>query len=255
MALSTVNLQNGVAALDSVSLGVGTHILSVNYSGDSNYAASSGFLAEMVNPLQRTATSTNLSSSSNPSSNGQTISFTATVSGGGGIPGGAGTFTAGASVASIDLDELGTAVFTTSVLPAGTTSVSAVYSGNATFAGSASPPVSQGVITPGVLTITASSASMPHGGIVPTITPSFLGFVDNNTIAIVASELTCSTTATSSSPIGDYPSSCSGAVSGSFTINYVSGTVRVTAPVRPPVAAHPAAPQTVSYHPVVRTTP
>ena len=38
---------------------------------------------------------------------------------------------------------------------------------------------------------------------------------------------TCSTTATSSSPAGDYPSSCSGASDPNYTFTYVDGTVGV----------------------------
>lgn len=254
-ALSTVNLKNGVATFSSVSLTVGTHLLSATYSGDSNYASSAGTLADVVNPLQGAATTTDLSSSSNPSSSGQTITFTATVSGIGGIPSGAVTFIAGTTIASVNLDVSGIAVFTTSVLPVGTTSVSAVYSGDATLLGSASPLVAQSVLNPAALTITASSSFMTYGGVVPTITPSFIGFADGNTIAGLIAELTCSTTATSSSPVGDYPSSCSGAVNGSYTINYVSGIVTITAFARPPVAVHSAVSQAVGSHSVARKTP
>ena len=76
-----------------------------------------------------------------------------------------------------------------------------------------------------VLTITASNASMTYGGTVPTITPSYSGFVNGDTSASLTAQPICSTTATPHSPAGSYPSSCSGAVDGDYTISYVNGTV------------------------------
>jgi hypothetical protein len=76
-----------------------------------------------------------------------------------------------------------------------------------------------------VLTITASSGSFTYGGTVPTITPSYSGFANGDTAASLTTQATCSTTATTHSPAGAYPSSCSGAVDSNYTISYVGGTV------------------------------
>src|SRR5208337_2803652 len=46
-----------------------------------------------------------------------------------------------------------------------------------------------------------------------------------DTAASLTTQPTCSTTATSHSPAGSYPSSCSGAVDSNYTISYVNGTV------------------------------
>jgi hypothetical protein len=81
--------------------------------------------------------------------------------------------------------------------------------------------------SPPTLTITASSGSMTYGGTVPTITPSYSGFVNGDTPASLTTAPTCSTTATSSSPAGPHPSSCSGAVDANYTISYVTGSVSV----------------------------
>src|SRR6202049_1006283 len=178
--LATVNLQNGVATLNTLSLTAATHSLSANYSGDSNYAASSGTLSQVVNPPHNVPTTTNLRSSANPASYGQEITITATVSGMGGPPTGTVTFTVGSSIAAVNLDNSGTAVFTTSALRAGTASVSAVYSGDAKFAGSASPLVPENVY-PALLTIMASSGSMTYGGTVPALTASYRGVVGGGT--------------------------------------------------------------------------
>lgn len=77
------------------------------------------------------------------------------------------------------------------------------------------------------LTVTASSASVSFGGDIPAITPLYSGFVNGDNEFDLTSAATCSTTATDTSPPGDYPTTCSGAVAGNYTIQYVGGTVSV----------------------------
>jgi len=85
------------------------------------------------------------------------------------------------------------------------------------------------VVNPAPLVITASSGSVTYGGPAPTITPSFNAFVLGQTAATALTmQATCSSTATSASPVGSYPSTCSGAVAPNYTITYVTGTVTVT---------------------------
>jgi len=83
-----------------------------------------------------------------------------------------------------------------------------------------------------MLTITASSATMTYGGTVPTITASYTyGSVVNSATPPggLTTPPTCSTTATSNSPVGSYPSTCSGAVDANYTISYAPGSVTVSA--------------------------
>jgi hypothetical protein len=68
---------------------------------------------------------------------------------------------------------------------------------------------------------------MTYGGTVPTITASYSGFANGDTSASLTTQPTCSTTATSTSPVGSYPSSCKGAVDTNYAISYVNGTVTV----------------------------
>ena len=75
------------------------------------------------------------------------------------------------------------------------------------------------------LLITASSGSMTYGGTVPTITPIYSGLVNGDTAP--ATPPVCSTKATSSSGVGSYDSSCSGAADANYSISYVDGTVTV----------------------------
>jgi hypothetical protein len=77
------------------------------------------------------------------------------------------------------------------------------------------------------LTITASNGTMTVGGTVPTITASYTGFVNGDTSASLSTPPACSTTATSSSSAGNYPSTCSGAVDSNYAITYTPGSVIV----------------------------
>ncbi len=80
-------------------------------------------------------------------------------------------------------------------------------------------------ITQAALTITASSHSLSYGDPVPAITPIYSGLRAGDLAP--ATPPTCSTTATSTSPVGPYPSTCLGAVDPNYTISYVSGTVTI----------------------------
>ena len=79
------------------------------------------------------------------------------------------------------------------------------------------------------LTVTASSPTMTYGGTVPTITPIYAGFVNGDTSSSLTTQPTCSTTATSSSPVSGspYSSSCSGAADPDYTVVPVNGSVTV----------------------------
>ncbi len=75
------------------------------------------------------------------------------------------------------------------------------------------------------LIVVASSGSMDYGSTPPGITPTYEGLANNDTAP--ATLPTCTTTATSSSGVGIYPSHCSGAADPDYTIAYASGTVTV----------------------------
>ena len=90
-------------------------------------------------------------------------------------------------------------------------------------------------INPAALAITASNGSMTYGGPPPPIAvASYSGFVNGDSAASLSTKATCSTEATSSSPVSGspYSSSCSGAVDSNYDISYVAGSVTVsTAPL------------------------
>jgi hypothetical protein len=91
------------------------------------------------------ATTTALTSSPNPSTSGEPVTFTALVSFGAGAPPNGETisFMKGATVLGTGTLSGGSASFTTSTLSVGTTSVKAVYAGDAYFKGSKSNVVKQ----------------------------------------------------------------------------------------------------------------
>ncbi len=89
-----------------------------------------------LTPGPLTATSTSLASDANPQNLGTKVTFAAGVEplSGSGTPTGSITFTVdGTSVAVVPLDNTGHASYATSSLPAGTHTIAAAYSGDATY--------------------------------------------------------------------------------------------------------------------------
>jgi hypothetical protein len=76
-------------------------------------------------------------------------------------------------------------------------------------------------VTPVPLTITASSGSSIYGSTPGAITPTYVGLVNGDQAPAVLP--TCTTTATSSSSVGNYATSCSGASDPNYTVTYVNG--------------------------------
>jgi hypothetical protein len=95
-------------------------------------------------------------------------------------------------------------------------------------------------VGPATATVTASNASMTQGDTPPAITPAYSGFLFGQVAPGTAP--TCTTTAIASSPVGTYPSSCSGAADPNYTFTYVNGTVTVTAPPPTGFAAYGSEP-------------
>jgi hypothetical protein len=109
--------------------------------------------------------------------------------------------------------------------PVGTYATNCTGAADSTYAITNVPGKLQ--ITAVPLTITASSATMIYGASPPTISPTFTlnGLVNEDTAATLG--VTCSTTATSTSLPGAYPSSCTASNGGNYTITPQNGTVTV----------------------------
>ncbi len=132
---ASVTLSGGQATCTTSALAVGSHTITAVYSGDGNYNGSTS--AALTQTVNKANTSTALSSSANPSTYGSSVTFTAQVApaaasgtvafkdGGVDIPG----------CAAVSLSG-GQATCATAALAVGSHSITAVYSGDATYAGS-----------------------------------------------------------------------------------------------------------------------
>jgi hypothetical protein len=143
--------------------GVGTHGITAVYSGDANFISStSPILTQTIN---QGATAAVIASSANSSVAGEDVSYSATVSAvapASGTPTGRVAFLDGAStIAGCATQALvfGMASCTVTYAGAGTHGITAVYSGDADFAGSTSAPLVQHVVLADSATTVTSPAS------------------------------------------------------------------------------------------------
>ncbi len=138
--LGTVPLTGNVASLSTSALTAGTHSIKAVYSGDGTFKGStSPTLKQVVNKY---TSSTAVVSSLNPSTVGQEVTFTATVTTSG-SPTGTVTFKYGTTVLGTVSLAGNAASLSTSSLAAGSYNINAIYSGDGTFKGSASPVLKQ----------------------------------------------------------------------------------------------------------------
>ncbi len=139
--LATQTLSGGAASYTTSNLPPGSNTLTAVYGGDSNF---SGSTSAPLNQVVQVATTTTLTSSLNPSTYGEAVTFTAVVTP---APPDGETVSfmkeKGKTVLGTGTLSGGTAIFVTSALPVGATSVTAVYGGDSGFKGSKSKPVKQ----------------------------------------------------------------------------------------------------------------
>ena len=136
---------SGVATSAALStLSVGGHSVTASYLGDANFQGSAGnTVTANVAPA---GTQTALASSVNPSVAGQSVTFTATVTvdaPGAGTPTGSVQFVDGVTPLGSGTLSGGVATFSTSALAGGSHSITAVYAGDGSFAGSTSAALTQ----------------------------------------------------------------------------------------------------------------
>jgi hypothetical protein len=120
----------------------------------------------------------------------------------------------------------GSAKFTIATPSAGSHTLFAAYATQSGFQGSTASGTL--TVTPAPLTISPTPnnpASISYGGAIPSLTPSYSGFVVGEGPGNLTGTATCSTTATSTSVVGAYTSVCAGASSKNYTIAYPTGVV------------------------------
>ena len=172
-----VTLVAGVATCTTNALTVGAHAITGHYNGSANYVTStSAVLTESVN---QGSTTTIVGSSLNPSVSGQSVTYTATVTvvaPAAGTPAGTVNFEDGgvtiAGCAAKALTAAGTATCSFTYPGAAIHSITAIYSGGISFAGSTSPTLTQTVNPALTSTALASSVNPSVAGQSVTMTAS-----------------------------------------------------------------------------------
>ncbi len=169
--LGTVTLtpsSGGIATLVTTKLtadiGQQQNLVTATYSGDTTYAPSSNTTPLAV-PVTQASTTTTVTASPNPALTGQAVTLTATVlvqSPGTGTPTGTVDFKDTVNGTTTDLGSPslsdGAATLTTTSLPAGTNSITAIYSSDTNFAASTSSPISV-VVAQGTTAVSISASN------------------------------------------------------------------------------------------------
>ena len=195
-------------------------------------AISGGQLNLVVSPVATTNTLI-LLTGSNPATYGASLTFQATLSP---APtnGETVTFYDGGTVLGSGPLTGGVATYTTSALMAATHSLTAVYGGESTYAGSTSTVLSQ-TVNPATLTITALSTNETFVYGIPAFTGgngvTYAGFVNGETNTVLGGTLAYGGTSQGATNAGVYtivPSGLTNAVNPNYTIGYVNGALTIS---------------------------
>jgi hypothetical protein len=158
LATRTLDSSGHASFSTSTLPGGSTTVTAIYNNSDGNFLTSSGSTVQVVN---KTNSSTSLTSSLNPSHSGDSVTFTATVTAGGNpVTSGSVTFKDGKVIlAVVSLNSSGVAAFTISTLSVGTHKILAVYGGNNNYNGSTSNQVTQVVNSSGAVKQPAGTLS------------------------------------------------------------------------------------------------
>jgi large repetitive protein len=209
-AIGTITLSGGAGALSTSALAAGSHSVTVVYSGDASYSGSTS--AAVVQTVNKAPSTIAAASSSNPSTFGQGVTFTAAVSPS--SAGGTVQFLDGGAVIGTATVTSGVAALATSALGAGTHSITAVYSGDASYSGSTSAALGQAVNKAAAVIVVASSANPANYGqpvtfraaITPPTAIGTVQFLDGGTLLATANVMSGAATLTISSlAAGSHP--------------------------------------------------
>ena len=170
--LGTATISSGSATLNITTLVAGTHNITAIYSGDaSNATSTSGALAQVIN---KTPTTTTVTSSANPANSGAAVGLTATVTPA--TATGTVQFLDGASILGTATISSGSATLSLTTLASGTHSITASYSGDASNATSTSGALAQVINKTSTTTALASSTNPANSGasvgLTATVTPA-----------------------------------------------------------------------------------
>ncbi len=203
--LGTATASGGSAAFSTSSLTQGSHIMSANYSGDSNYSSQvSVGITQTVNAKATTATT--VTSASNPAIVGAAVAFTATVSPS--TATGTVQLLDGATVLGTGTLANGAASFNISTLAVGAHAITAVYGGDAVNAGSTSAVFTETINAKAATVATVASSQNPGlvgvpvtftAAVSPATATGTVQFLDGGTILGAGTLANGTTTFTTSS--------------------------------------------------------
>jgi hypothetical protein len=178
--LGTALVFGGQATLTVSNLPVGTRSLKASYSGDAVFIASTSVV--LAQTIVKAGTETALVSSTNVVVAGDSVTFTAAVGAaiGNGLPTGTITFKDGTKTLGTVPLVGGRASLTTSALPVGNRSITAAYSGSASFIGSKSSTVVVSVTKSQTTAAIATSASAATVGSPITLTATIRSVAGNS---------------------------------------------------------------------------
>jgi hypothetical protein len=166
---------SGVASFTTANLAVGSHGLTAVYNADSNCDTSTSPVDTQT--VSQAATTTALTSSPDPSAYGQTKTLTATVNAvppASGTPTGTVSFFDGATLLGTASLAGGVSTLTTSALSVGSHALTAVFSGDSNFTGSASPVDTQTVTQAATTTMLTSAPDPSVLGMPKTLTATVI---------------------------------------------------------------------------------
>lgn len=151
---SKVTVNAGRASCSSSALPVGSNIVTATYTADKKVLTSNGKINETIE--NGSNTTVDLTSSVNPSKINQPVTFTATINATKGTPTGTVQFLNGTTVLAKVSVSSSSAKYTTTKLPEGSNSITAIYSGDASHKGSTSAPLDQIELAPTTTTLSSS---------------------------------------------------------------------------------------------------
>lgn len=142
--LASSTLSSGTASFTSAALPVGSHAITVKYSGDTSFAsATSNTVTEVINAV---ASTTTLTSTPNPAADGQLVTVAATVTSAVSATGKVTFYDGSTSLGTSTLNGTGVASIATSALASGSHSLTAQYNGDAGHSVSTSNVITQVVL-------------------------------------------------------------------------------------------------------------
>ncbi len=227
----TITYTAGAVGQVTIDTGSGNDVLDLRQAPQVTYTRAGDPTLGTLTVIGQVATTTSLTSDlPSGSTYGQAVTFTATLSadvGGLGTPTGSVQFEVdNVNYGSPETLNKGTVSFSTSSLTAGSHTITAVYtSDNPAFANSQNS-LSFDVAT-ATLTVTANNVSILYGSSLPSLTANYSGFVNGDTPSSLTTPVELSTSATSSSPVGVYALSASGASDPNYTITFVNGSLTI----------------------------